>query len=313
MEKPKDHRAPWAFEIRREEMKVLNFGSLNIDNVYSVEHMVAPGETLASSSMQVFCGGKGLNQSIALAKAGVPVYHAGLIGEEGGILLQACEAAGVDTRYIKTVPGKSGHTVIQVDKEGQNCILLYEGANGQVTEAYVDEVLAHFGEGDLLLLQNEINMPEYIIGRAYAAGMEIAINPSPYNSRLDACDFSKISLFLLNEIEGEQITGEKEPEEMFAKLKAAYPSAKVLLTLGQNGSVYQQKEERHRQGICKVKAVDTTAAGDTFTGYFIASMIEGLPVPDGMALAAKASAITVSRSGAAASIPTKEEIMQAVF
>lgn len=295
------------------EMKVLNFGSLNIDNVYSVEHMAAPGETLASSGMQVFCGGKGLNQSIALARAGVPVYHAGLVGEEGGILRKACEEAGVDARYIKTVPGKSGHTVIQVDKNGQNCILLYEGANGQVTEEYADGVLAHFGKGDLLLLQNEINMPEYIIHQAYAAGMEIAINPSPYNSRLDACDFGKISLFLLNEIEGEQITGEKEPEAILAKLKAEYPSAKILLTLGQEGSVYQHGKERHRQGIYKVKAVDTTAAGDTFTGYFIAAMIEGLPVPAGMELAAKASAIAVSREGAAASIPAREEVEKAVF
>lgn len=292
-------------------MQVLNFGSLNIDNVYSVDHMVIPGETLASLDMHVFCGGKGLNQSIALAKAGVAVCHAGMIGEDGEVLLKACEEAGVDTRYIKKAPGKSGHTVIQVDRKGQNSILLYEGANGRITKEYVDETLAHFEKGDMLLLQNEINMPEYIIEQAYAAGMEIVINPSPYNSRLKHCDFGKVSMFLLNEIEGKQITGEKEPERILAELKAAYPSAKILLTLGQEGSVYQYKEERYRQGICKVKAVDTTAAGDTFTGYFLASMIEGIPVLDGMALAAKASAIAVSRNGAAVSIPAKEEVMEA--
>ena len=99
-------------------MKVLNFGSLNLDYVYSVDHMVAPGETLCSSGMHVFCGGKGLNQSIALAKAGVPVYHAGMIGEEGGILLEACREGGVNADYIRTVSEKCGHTIIQVDKDG---------------------------------------------------------------------------------------------------------------------------------------------------------------------------------------------------
>ena len=144
-------------------MKVLNFGSLNLDYVYSVDHMVRPGETLASSGMNVFCGGKGLNQSIALAKAGVPVYHAGMIGEEGGVLLEACKEGGVNAEFIRMIPGKSGHTIIQVDKDGQNCILLYGGANRSITKEYVDEVLGSFEEGDILLLQNEVNLLDYII------------------------------------------------------------------------------------------------------------------------------------------------------
>ena len=130
-------------------MKVLNFGSLNLDYVYSVDHMVTPGETLASYGMSVFCGGKGLNQSIALAKAGVSVYHAGMVGEEGGALLEACKEGGVKTDFIKTIPGKSGHTIIQVDKEGQNCILLFGGANRSITKEYVDEVLSHFEKGEI--------------------------------------------------------------------------------------------------------------------------------------------------------------------
>lgn len=292
-------------------MKVLNFGSLNLDYVYSVDHMVTPGETLASYGMSTFCGGKGLNQSIALAKAGVPVYHAGMVGEEGGVLLEACKEGGVKTDFIKTIPGKSGHTIIQVDKEGQNCILLFGGANRSITKEYVDEVLSHFEKGDILLLQNEVNMLDYIIDRAYEAGMMIVLNPSPYDSALDACDFSKISMFLLNEVEGGQVTGEKETDAILEKLKEIYPDAKVVLTLGGDGSVYQYRDEQYRQGIYKVKAVDTTAAGDTFTGYFISSVIEGLPVPEGLKLAAKASAIAVSRQGATASIPMKEEVLKA--
>ncbi len=291
-------------------MKVLNFGSLNLDYVYSVDHMVKPGETLASFGMNTFCGGKGLNQSIALARAGVPVFHAGMVGGEGKLLLKACKESGIKTDYIRTIPGQSGHTIIQVDKEGQNCILLYGGANRSITREYVDEVLGNFEKRDILLLQNEVNLLDYIIDQAYERGMMIILNPSPYDSALDSCDFSKISMFLLNEVEGEQITGENDAENMLEKLKAMYPKARVVLTLGGEGSVYQYKEERYRQGIYKVKAVDTTAAGDTFTGYFISSVIDGVPVPEGLALAAKAAAIAVSRQGAAASIPSREEVIK---
>lgn len=291
-------------------MKVLNFGSLNLDYVYSVDHMVKPGETLASFGMNTFCGGKGLNQSIALARAGVPVFHAGMVGGEGKLLLKACKESGIKTDYIRTIPGQSGHTIIQVDKEGQNCILLYGGANRSITREYVDEVLGNFEKRDILLLQNEVNLLDYIIDQAYERGMMIILNPSPYDSALDGCDFSKISMFLLNEVEGEQITGENDAENMLEKLKAMYPKARVVLTLGGEGSVYQYKEERYRQGIYKVKAVDTTAAGDTFTGYFISSVIDGVPVPEGLALAAKAAAIAVSRQGAAASIPSREEVIK---
>lgn len=294
-------------------MKVLNFGSLNLDYVYSVDHMVMPGETLASGGMNTFCGGKGLNQSIALAKAGVPVYHAGMIGEEGGALLDACKEGGVKTDFIKTIPGKSGHTIIQVDKDGQNCILLFGGANRSITKEFVDEVLSHFEEGDILLLQNEVNLLDYIINKAYEIGMVIILNPSPYNNALDVCEFQKVSMFLLNEIEGGQVTGETETEKILEKLKELYPETKVVLTLGGEGSVYQYKEEQYRQGIYKVKAVDTTAAGDTFTGYFISSVIDGMSVPEGLDLAAKASAIAVSREGATASIPFREEVLRAEF
>ena len=177
-------------------MKVLNFGSLNLDYVYSVDHMVAEGETLAAGGMNTFCGGKGLNQSIALAKAGVPVYHAGLIGEEGKSLLDACRENGVHTDFIREIPGKSGHTIIQVDKSGQNCILLYGGANRSMTREFIDEVLSHFEKGDYLLLQNEVNLVDYMVDQAYEKGMEIILNPSPFDRNLEACDLSKISLFL---------------------------------------------------------------------------------------------------------------------
>lgn len=290
-------------------MKILNFGSMNLDYVYSVEHMVMPGETLASKKMDVFCGGKGLNQSIALAKAGASVYHAGMVGEDGQILIDIGKEAGVHMEYVKMIPGRSGHAIIQVDSSGQNSILLNDGANGKITKEYVDEIMAYFHEGDMLLLQNEINMLDYIIDQAYEKGMVISMNPSPYNQKLKECNFEKISLFLLNEIEAAQLTGEAEVERILKKMKEKFPKTKMVLTLGENGSVYQYGNERYMQKAFKTKAVDTTAAGDTFTGYFLSALADGMAVEKGLESAAKASAIAVSRKGASVSIPTKDEVL----
>ncbi len=292
-------------------MKVLNFGSLNIDYVYPVDHIIIPGETEPTGDVKENCGGKGLNQSIALSKAGVKVYHAGLVGEEGQLLIDKCVENGVDTTYIKKIAGRSGHTIIQVDKEGQNSILLFGGANRQFTKEYIDEVLGNFEEGDMLILQNEVNFLDHIIDKAYERKMKIVLNPSPYDSAVDKCDLTKVSLFLLNEIEGGQITGEKDPDKVLKALSEKFPEAEIVLTLGSDGSIYKHKDEEYRQGIYKVKAVDTTAAGDTFTGYFISSVINGHSVPESLDIAAKASSIAVTRPGATDSIPLKEEVEKA--
>ena len=289
-------------------MKVLNMGSLNYDYVYGVDHIVVEGETLASTGMETFCGGKGLNQSIALAKAGVPVYHAGLVGEDGDDLLKVCGQYGVNTQFIRKIPGKSGHTIIQVDSQAQNCILLYGGSNRQFTRAYIDEVLDHFEKGDLLLLQNEINEMPYIVERAYEKEMVIVLNPSPYDERLSQVDMNKISIFLMNEIEGAQIAGTGHPQEVLHVMRTRYPNARVVLTLGKEGAVYQDSKTVYQQEVYKVHAVDTTAAGDTFTGYFIAGLLQGMPVDEIMKRSARASAIAVSRKGAVDSIPFAGEL-----
>ena len=294
-------------------MKVLNFGSLNLDYVYQVDSILIPGETQASTGRKIFCGGKGLNQSIALAKAGVPVYHAGMIGDGGEILLETCRENHVNTEFIRQISGPCGHTVIQVDRNGQNCILLYGGANRSITKKFVDEVSVHFEKGDILLLQNEINELDYIIGKASHKEMQIILNPSPYNENLKTCDLNKVAMFLVNEIEGGQITGEKEPHKILEKFKEMYPKASVVLTLGGDGSMYQDKTGIYKQDIFKVKAVDTTAAGDTFTGYFIASVLEGMKPAEGLKMASKASSIAVSRPGAAASIPLRDEVMKSLI
>ena len=293
-------------------MRVLNIGSLNLDYVYNLDHIVQPGETEASYELNVHLGGKGMNQSVALAKAGVDVYHGGMIGEDGQPFLDACKEFGVHAEYIRQIDTKSGHAIIQIDKNAQNSILLYGGANQQLTSEYIDTVLADFGAEDILLLQNEVNMLPYIVNRAYEKGMTIALNPSPFNEKLHDVDMGKISIFLLNEVEGFQITGLKNPDDIIAKLLEMYPQSKIVLTLGQDGAVYADQEQKHFQPVFKVNAVDTTAAGDTFTGYFLAGLCEGLPIPEVLEMSAKASSIAVSRAGAVPSIPFREEVMAAL-
>ena len=293
-------------------MRVLNIGSLNLDYVYNLDHIVQPGETEASYELNVHLGGKGMNQSVALAKAGVDVYHGGMIGEDGQPFLDACKEFGVHAEYIRQIDTKSGHAIIQIDKNAQNSILLYGGANQQLTSEFIDAVLADFGSEDILLLQNEVNMLPYIVNRAHEKGMTIALNPSPFNEKLHAVDMGKISIFLLNEVEGFQITGLKNPDDIITKLLDMYPQSKIVLTLGQDGAVYADQEQKHFQPVFKVNAVDTTAAGDTFTGYFLAGLCEGLPIPEVLKMSAKASSIAVSRAGAVPSIPFREEVMAAL-
>lgn len=240
-------------------MRVLNIGSLNLDHVYNVDHIITPGETEATGGLNLYLGGKGINQSIALAKAGVRVCHGGLIGDDGQPFLDACEEYGVDARYIRKIEEKTGHTVIQIDKHGQNSILLYGGANQCLTESYVDEVLADFAAGDILLLQNEVNLLPYIVDKAYEKGMVIALNPSPYNEKLEKVDMTKISIFLLNEVEGAQISGSTDPKRFSRSCWRSSPRPDCP-HLGKDGAIYADQAETYFQPIFPVKTVDTTAA-----------------------------------------------------
>ena len=293
-------------------MKILNFGSLNLDLVYQMPHVVRAGETLSSTGFSRNVGGKGLNQSVALAKAGAEIYHAGLVGEDGEMLRAFLADNGVDTRFVRTIDQPSGHAVIQVVPEGNNCIFLYGGANQCVTEAFIQEVLENFGPGDFLVLQNEINKIDAIIHAAHARGMQVVLNPSPVADNLKTLPLEKISWFILNEIEGAELSGETEADRILDKLTALYPHAKIVLTLGGDGSVYAGDGERVRQRAYRVQAVDTTAAGDTFTGFFFAAVADGVPAAEALRRASKASSISVTRPGAAASIPTLNEVLDAM-
>jgi ribokinase len=294
-------------------MRILNFGSLNYDCVYSVDHIVLPGETIAAGKMETFCGGKGLNQSVALARAGAEVFHAGLVGEDGGALLETLQTSGVNCTFVRSTPGKSGHAIIQLDAKGQNSIVLYGGSNRRLTAAFVDEVFSAFGQSDMLLLQNEVNDIDLLIEKADQKGMKIAFNPSPFDGAVKKCDLKKISFLFINEIEGYEISGEKRPDGILDFFAARCPKTAIILTLGQDGVRYGDKRERIDCGIYPVKVADTTAAGDTFTGFFLTAVAGGEPVRQALDIASRASAIAVSRPGAAPSIPTMQEVRNYKF
>ena len=291
-------------------MKVLNIGSCNIDYIYEVDHMVRPGETQKVDTLEIVSGGKGLNQSIALAKAGVDVYHAGLIGHDGAILRQALEGHGANTDYLSEVDGPSGHAIIQLDKHGENCILVYPGANHQLTEELIEEILSHFESGDLLLLQNEVNNMPFIVKRAHELGLQIAINPAPFNEEIKNIPLQLVNYLILNEIEGKDLTNEEDDFKVLESLKEMYPTTHVLLTRGSKGVIYSYKDVMIEQPAYKVEAVDTTAAGDTFIGYFISGLVRQLEMTEILKLASKASSITVTHKGSSSSIPTLDEVQK---
>lgn len=290
-------------------MRILNFGSLNIDYVYRVDAFLKPGETKPAQSRAVFAGGKGLNQSLAMAKAGLPVFHAGKIGPEGDFLVQTLKQGRVDTSLLGRSEQPSGHTIIQVDDQGRNCILLFGGANRDMDEPYINQVLDSFGPGDYLVMQNEISLVPTIMRRAKERGLFIIMNPSPYTQEIQTYPLEAIDIFILNEIEAEGFTELSDPHKSLGALCDRFPHAQFVLTLGEKGSLWGQGEEVISQHAYPAKVVDTTAAGDTFSGYFIAGLVEGLPVPRALDLASRAASLCVSRPGAADSIPWRNELL----
>lgn len=293
-------------------MKILNFGSCNIDYVYSVDHIVTVGETETTSELETFPGGKGLNQSVALAKAGVYVYHAGCIGNDGEILTEFLSQNEVDVSFVKKADIKNGHAIIQVGANGDNSIFLYPGSNEAISKNYIDYVLESFGKGDIVLLQNEISNVDYIVKKAYQKQMCIIFNPSPFNEEINKIDFNMLSFIILNEVEAKAISKCDNDAESMTYIKNKYPNLSVVLTLGSKGCIYADSENELHQSAFDVEVVDTTAAGDTFTGYFVAELSKGTDYRKILETASAASALAVSEKGAAPSVPSRCQVLSAL-
>jgi len=289
-------------------MKIINFGSLNIDHVYRVDHIACPGESISSTDYSLFAGGKGGNQSIAIARAGGKVAHAGKIGYEGLWMVENMKKDGVDTDGIVVSPRPSGHAIIQVDKAGQNSIVVYGGTNKEITIEEIDIMLARSEPGDFILLQNEINSIPYIIEQAGKAGLTVCINPAPMDQEVFNYPLQYISIFIINENEGEMLTGKKNEDEILGEMFSRYPGSRVVLTKGARGAVYAEKGVKIPVEGRRVAVVDTTAAGDTFIGYFLAGLQQKKNVREVLERANMAAATSVTRKGAAVSIPFASEL-----
>jgi len=291
-------------------MKKLVLGALNIDRVYSVEELVRPKETIAAVKYESFCGGKAFNQAVAFARAGSEVFIAGIIGYDGGVFLDALNADGIRTDYLQKAELPNGHALIQVDRDGQNCIIIVGGSNAEISENYIDEVLDGFSQGDLIVLQNEVPCIQYAIEEAGRRGLFIAFNPSPIDDKAKSYDYNKVDLLIVNELEGAVLSGFESETDILESLKKRYPNLSILLTKGENGSVFvDERGELFKSDAIPCKALDTTAAGDTFSGYFLDEFFRSNDPQKALRIASVAASISVTRKGASSSIPFSGEVI----
>jgi ribokinase len=290
-------------------MAIINFGSINIDHVYHVPHFVQPGETLDSTNYQVVLGGKGANQSIALAKAGADVMHVGYINDNDVRFKQHMIKLGINGRFLQCTEQPSGHAIIQVTPSGENAIFLFGGANRLISDKDITRALDAAEPGDWVLMQNETTGTLSVLQQARAKGLPVAFNPAPITADIHDLDFGLINLLIVNEIEAAELAGSSHYDDIVMFIENNFAHGAVILTLGKKGVEWFTKDEHIEIPAFTVDAVDTTAAGDTFIGYFLAHYQAHQRPAEALRHACAASAIAVTRIGAAPSIPELSEVM----
>lgn len=288
-------------------MKICCFGSLNIDYIYHVKHFVRTGETISSTECTASCGGKGLNQSVALARSGAEVYHAGNVGiSEGKVLIEMLEKNGVHVEHVVRKDDMNGHAIIQVDERGENCIVLYGGTNKTVTQAQIERTIAEFDEGDYIVLQNEINMLPQIIQAAHERKMSIILNPSPVEGIRENIPLQMIDYLFVNKGEAMELSGKSTSDESCRFLHEKFGMT-VVCTLGAEGAMIYNGKFTRCNGR-KTNVVDTTGAGDTFLGYYVGLMSKGKSDEECLKAAVAAATLCVGRLGASDAIPERMEV-----
>jgi len=305
----------------KSSITIHNAGSLNIDDVFRSTHIVRPGETIASRAFERFPGGKGLNQSTALARAGVRVRHIGRIGTDGIFLKEGLAADGADVSAIEVGKLPTGHAIIQVADDAENAIVLYGGANRGWSDEDIQRVISTARPGDVLLTQNEINMVGELMNAAADVGMRLVMNPAPMGSEIAEYPLERLSWLVVNEIEGMELSGisfphssasvdsEEAEEAVVAELRRRLPETVVVMTLGKKGAIRADKSGLIRSSFPDVgPVVDTTGAGDSFVGYFLAAEIAGMNAQAGLRRACAAGSLAVTRAGASIAIPTLAEV-----
>ncbi len=284
-------------------MTVWNLGSINADIVYSVPHILAPGETLASTDRQLFLGGKGANMSVAIARAAARVSHIGAVGPDGRWMVERLMEYGVDTRLISELDADSGHAIIAVDPKGENNIILHQGTNVQIPKDAIEQALTNAKTGDTFLFQNETNLQVEAAQLAKDMGLRVAYAAAPFGADAVKAVLPLLDFLILNEVEAEQL------ESATGKTPYELPVRDVIVTLGAEGAVWYGPDGEIRVPAHKVTPVDTTGAGDTFTGYVLAGLDRGQPMLQALRTASKAAAVMVTRNGAADAIPDLADVL----
>lgn len=289
-------------------MKVFNFGSINIDMVYRVPHLVQPGETLSSRSLETVLGGKGANQSVALARAGIEVHHIGRIGVADQWAAEQMATAGVGMQAVEVVDGPSGHAIIQVDDSGENSIILHGGANQSFDRTILEKQLSEAQPGDWLLMQNECNDIATAFDIARERQLSIAFNPAPMTAAVRQLPLEQCEVLIVNETEARDLAEVDDADSALDILAQRYPDTRLVLTLGSRGALLRYAGNQLREEAVKVEVVDTTGAGDTFVGYFLAGLMQGLTADDTLRRACQAAALSVTVAGATPSIPLLADV-----
>lgn len=283
-------------------MTVYNLGSINADHVYSVPHLPLPGETLAATDFSIGLGGKGTNQSVAAAQAGSTVYHIGGVGPDGSWMCDKLEKFGVNVDYVERLQSPTGHAIINVDANAENAIVLFPGANVKLSQEGIIGALEDAKKGDTLLLQNETAHQRFAAERAMDKGMCVVYSAAPFSVEAVRDVLPFVSMIAMNEIESEQLCAALETD------LGSLPIKETLVTFGSRGARWSADGESIWAESFPVTAVDTTAAGDTFAGFFAAARDQGESVSRAMKLASAAAAIKVTRAGAVRGIPSREEV-----
>jgi len=291
--------------------ELVNLGSLCIDHVYAVPSIVRAGETLLGHDPVRHAGGKGLNQSLAAARAGASVVHVGCVGADGLWLKDVLARAGVDVDGVRVCESDpTGHAVIQVTPDGENAIVIVGGANRRIQPTDVERVIERVGADGWLLMQNEINDVEDVIEAARRANVRLALNIAPVDGREASYVLDGVELLLLNEIEAAALTRDADPKRAIERLACERPRQHVVVTLGMHGVLYACGDERITLPAFEVAAVDETAAGDAFIGHLMAAWIENLPIRERLRRASAAGALAVCVPGAAPAIPNAASVQQ---
>ena len=289
-------------------MTVFNFGSINIDHIYKVPHFVRPGETLTSESLTTVLGGKGANQSVALARAGVKVQHIGRLNSADEWAFNVLIQSKVNTDFVERCDQASGHAIIQVQTDGENSIVLHGGVNQSFSVDSIDAALESAKAGDYLLMQNEVNLIDHAFKAGLEKGMKVILNPAPMDQAINELPLDQLEILIVNLIEAQMLSGLESLEDVINELASRLPQVTIVITLGADGAVLASHGQRLTQCANTVDVVDTTAAGDTFVAYFLAAIMQGLDHQAALQQACAAGALAVSKTGAIPSIPSLLEV-----